>query len=266
MSGSSRVQEPLSHDDLPPAGTWFARRPGRYRRGPVSRRVRRRLTALGLVIVLVGAGLWIVKNEVLPRYRPSLRAGESYGIDVSNHQGDIDWGRVATGGKVSFAYIKATEGNDFLDKRFGVNWAGAGTAGVSRGAYHFFTLCSPGAEQAANFLRVLPADPAALPPAVDLEFSGCAARPDQATFQKELTAFVTTVEHAVHRPVVVYTVPSFEKAYPIEPALQRDRWQRRLFRRPQVGRWTLWQASDRARVAGIQGPVDLDVSHAAAKP
>ena len=266
MAGSSRVQEPVSHEDLPPATAWYTRRPGRYRRGRVVAWVRRRRwsTAVLVVIAVAGAGLWIGHYELQAHYRPALKAGENYGIDVSNHQGDIDWDQVASDGKVSFAYIKATEGNDFLDKRFKANWAGAGTVGVDRGAYHFFTLCSPGAEQARNFLSVLPTDPAALPPAVDLEFSSCTARPDQATFQRELTAFVTTVEQAVHRPVVVYTVSSFEQVYPIEPTLTRDRWQRKLFRRPKVDDWTLWQASDRARMDGIDGPVDLDVRHSAA--
>jgi lysozyme len=221
------------------------------------------LIALLLVPVLVGAGLWITMEQVLPRYRPSLQAGEKYGIDVSNHQGDINWQRVASGGDVSFAYIKATEGNDFLDRSFSTNWSKAATAGVSRGAYHFFTLCSPGAEQAKNFLSVLPPDPTALPPAVDLEFSNCPQRPDNATVQRELHAFIDTVEHAVRRPVVVYTVPAFEKVYPIDPSLQRERWQRKLFRRPAADSWTVWQVSDRARVAGIHGPVDLDVQRTA---
>jgi lysozyme len=50
------------------------------------------------------------------------------GVDVSNHQGEIDWPALA-GSKVAFAYIKATEGGDFRDKRFQLNWEGAKGAG-----------------------------------------------------------------------------------------------------------------------------------------
>src|SRR5690349_93936 len=127
-----------------------------------------------MVAALVAAIGWF---EAIPRYRPHLHPGESYGIDVSNHQGTVDWEDVASDG-VSSAYLKATEGDDFVDKRFAENWSGAASAGIARGAYHFFTLCSSGAAQAANFLRVLPTDGQALPPAVDLEYSGCAQRPD----------------------------------------------------------------------------------------
>jgi lysozyme len=225
-------------------------------------RWRHRIFVAGVGLLLVAIVLTIGWYEVMPRYRPPLQAGERYGIDVSNHQGAIDWRRVA-GDNVSFAYIKATEGNDFVDKQFADNWAQSDQAGIPRGAYHFFTLCSSGATQAANFLKVVPTDPKALPPAVDLEFAGCTRRPDNATVQRELTTFISTVEDRIGKPVVVYVLPAFEKLYPVEQTLSRDKWQRKLFRRPSGSGWTLWQASDRARLDGIDAPVDLDVRRAA---
>ncbi|HEX2267270.1 MAG TPA: GH25 family lysozyme [Actinomycetota bacterium] len=120
------------------------------------------------VLLVVAAGVWFVW---LPQHRPALRPGERYGIDVSHHQGTIDWRRVAAD-NISFAYIKASEGTDHRDRRFDVNWSRAGEAGIERGAYHFFTLCSPGDGQARNFLDALPPDGDALPPAVDLEIAG----------------------------------------------------------------------------------------------
>jgi lysozyme len=208
-----------------------------------------------VVTVVMGAVGWL---ELLPRYRPHLLPGESYGIDVSNHQGRIDWDDVATD-EVSAVYMKATEGDDFVDKRFAENWSGAGSAGIARGAYHFFTLCSSGAAQAANFLRVLPSDPKALAPAIDLEYSACSKRPDNNTFQQELRTFIETVESKVGKEVVVYAMPSFTKAYPIDDTWIRDRWIRRLFRRPADAGWAVWQVSDRGRVKGISEPVDINV-------
>jgi hypothetical protein len=117
------------------------------------RRVWSALGACGVVIILAVAAGWFFW---LPAFRPALRAGEAYGIDVSAYQGRIDWRRVA-GQQVSFAYIKASEGGDFVDRRFAANWSGAGRAGVPHGAYHFFSLCTPGLAQARNFLRVVPA-------------------------------------------------------------------------------------------------------------
>jgi lysozyme len=58
------------------------------------------------------------------------------GIDVSNHQGAINWSSVKAGG-IQFAFCKATEGVDFVDARFAANMANASAAGVLIGPYHF---------------------------------------------------------------------------------------------------------------------------------
>jgi lysozyme len=208
-----------------------------------------------LVLALAAAVGWFV---AVPRYRPPLQAGEHYGIDVSNHQGTIDWSAVA-GDDITAVYIKATEGQTFVDTRFAENWAGAASAGLRRGAYHFFSLCSPGAAQAATFLRVVPRDAQALPPALDLEWGACDNRPDTATFQQEVTAFIETVEREVGKPVVLYAMPSFTATYPLPEQFVRDRWVRRLFLRPERPDWSIWQVSDHALVDGIGEPVDLDV-------
>ncbi len=212
---------------------------------------------LTILIVLAIAATAVYYEVFQPYYRPSLRAGETYGIDVSNHQGAIDWPQVARH-RIGFAYLKATEGNDFVDKQFAANWAGTAKAGIPHGAYHFFTLCSSGAQQAANFLKVVPADPKALPPVVDVEFGTCTKRPSAAEVRKQLGDFMTTVEQHLHTQMIVYTVPSFTSVYPIEQAESRALWKRSIFDRP-GGDWAIWQASDQARVRGVTGRVDLDV-------
>src|SRR5262245_34821654 len=93
------------------------------------------------------------------------------GVDVSWHQGPIDWNAVSRA-EVRFAYVKATEGADYVDPRFAFNWREAHRAGLYVGAYHFFTLCRSGAQQASNFIQAVPVENGALPPAVDLEHMG----------------------------------------------------------------------------------------------
>jgi lysozyme len=195
----------------------------------------------------------------LPHYRPALREGERYGIDVSNHQGAIDWELVAADG-ISFAYIKATEGGDFTDRRFEQNWQGAGDAGLVRGAYHFFTLCTPGAAQAVHFLRTVPGGSDALPPAVDLELAGnCARPPGSATVRRELDTFLRLVESETEQTALLYVGDDFEGRYPIRESLGRPLWHRRFLRRPDVPGWVVWQVMGFAHVGGIEGRVDLDV-------
>ncbi len=57
------------------------------------------------------------------------------GIDLSSFQPSFDW--AAEKGRISFAFIKATEGMTIRDPEFAANWQAAKALGIVRGAYHF---------------------------------------------------------------------------------------------------------------------------------
>jgi lysozyme len=223
----------------------------------VVRAVRRRLMIATVLAVLVGCSAlaWFV---VVPHRRPTLRNDEAYAIDVSNHQGQISWSRVAADG-VRFAYVKATEGKTFVDPYFANNWAAASAAGVRVGAYHFFSLCSSGQEQADAFLRTAPPSTTALPPALDLEIlSGCTDRPPPAAVQAELDTFVNSVERAWGKKLLIYARSSWTRRYALPGGEGRPRWRTSFFVRPSEA-WTVWQVHYFAEVSGVSGRVDLDI-------
>ncbi len=214
-----------------------------------------------MALVALAVGGYGAYRWWFPHFRPELRAGERYAIDVSHHQGEIDWDAVAADG-IGAAYLKATEGGDHVDRRFAAGWTAARSAGLDVGAYHFFTLCRPGAEQAANFVRTVP-DGATLPPALDLEMGGnCSARPPAADVRREVRAFVDAVEAATGETVLLYVLPEWEERYPsldLGDGVDRPRWHRRLGPLRPGGDWRVWQYTGMAEVAGIDGPVDLNV-------
>lgn len=208
-----------------------------------------------VVVAVVGAAgtAWLLQR------RPPLQDGERYGIDVSHHQGVVDWEAVAADG-IDFAYIKVSEGRDWTDRQGERNWHAAAAAGLDRGAYHFFTLCSPGAEQARHFLDSVPDRTEALPPVVDLEFGGnCSARPPVDHLRREVGAFVDIVEEETGQEVVLYVLDDLEAEYGILEAYDRPRWHRSILRRPGTDDWWIWQVTSRARVDGVDGGVDLNV-------
>ncbi len=219
---------------------------------------RRRLAAAAFALaglVSCWASAWFV---IVPHHRPALRDDESYGIDVSNHQGIIDWSEVAAD-DVRFAYVKATEGKTFVDPYFAGNWAAARAAGVRTGAYHFFSLCSSGQDQADAFLRTAPPGTAALPPALDLEIlGGCADRPSPAAVQTQLATFVDRVERAWGERLLIYARSSWTRAYPVPGGGDRPQWRTSFFVRPDRA-WAVWQVHYFAEVGGVSGRVDLDV-------
>jgi lysozyme len=220
-----------------------------------SRRIAAASVGLAASAAMVAALAWLWFLHWQPdRARYPLR-----GIDVSHHQGAIDWRAVAAD-DVAFAYLKASEGGDHRDRRFERNRREARAAGLAVGAYHFFTWCKPGAEQARNFIAAAPPEADALPPALDLEFGGnCGRSPDGAELRRELDAYLALVEAAYGRPVLLYVTPEFFAAHRQDlPA--RALWRRSIGRALDASaRWTLWQYHNRGRVRGIDGPADLNV-------
>jgi lysozyme len=186
-----------------------------------------------------------------------------WGVDVSHHQGAIDWKSVAREPNLVFAYIKASEGGDRRDERFAENWRAARGAGFKVGAYHFFTFCRAPLEQAANFLDVVPRDADALPPAVDVEFVGnCSARPSPEALRRDLGLFIDAVAKALRRRPLVYLTPEAHAAFFSGGDIGHPFWIRGLSGEPPPG-WTFWQFSNRARVRGIRTAADLNTFHSA---
>jgi lysozyme len=217
----------------------------------------KRALPLPIAALFVVAALAIAAPIALGAWNP---VAERYtqGIDVSSHQGRIDWDALSRA-EVRFAYIKATEGASSVDARFAANWSGAARAGVRRGAYHRFTLCRSAETQAANFIRTVPRTRDALPPAVDVEdMSGCgaSASPDATTLIGRLLDLIEA--HCGARPIL-YVTQQFHDAHARDFTHERF-WIRSLYASPPFrrGDWAIWQHHNAARRPGIEGPVDLD--------
>lgn len=222
--------------------------------------------SLILLAVLIPAGAllaWLLSEGHIWLNMPSFRRYPVQGLDISAHQGQIDWPRVAQG-PWSFVYIKATEGGDFKDPTFAANWEASGKTGLPRGAYHFYTFCRTGRDQAKNFIESVPRESGSLPPVADLEFGGnCSKRPSTEELLPEVQIFLDALEkHYGLRPVL-YVTETFAKTHLARGQLAAyPLWVRDIVREPRefVGRpWLLWQFSNRGRIPGIQGRVDQNV-------
>lgn len=215
------------------------------------------LHASGVALVLVVLIGW---SFVLPEYRPRLRAGEVYGIDVSSHQQPLDWRRVSDDG-IRFAYVKASEGSSWKDPAFDQHWDGARQAGLRTGAYHYFSLCSPGKSQAENFIKTMPKDGRMLPPVLDLEHSPfCDRQPGRELVRTEVDTFVRLVSEATGKDVLFYVGDDFDRDYGIKEHYRGTQyWQLRYLQRPGDPRDRIWQVGNFFNVEGARGRVDLNV-------
>ena len=188
-----------------------------------------------------------------------------HGIDVSKWQGDIDW-RTAKRGGVAFAFIKATEGGDHVDKSFQQYWQGAGRAGVPRGAYHFYYFCRTAAEQARWFIRHVPKDPKALPPVLDMEWnhkSSCKYRPSPAKVRAEMRTYLSIMRSHYGKKPLVYTTVDFYKDNNLGSMREVEFWLRSVAAHPKDvypgQRWSFWQYTGTGKIPGIRGETDINV-------
>jgi len=224
--------------------------------------MRRLLFAITAAAALLGAAVGLYQVGWLRPNRPVAARFPVHGIDVSHHQGAIDWDAVKAD-RVAFAYVKATEGADWRDPRFDENWRGADRAGIPRGAYHFFTFCAPGAPQAENFLAALRASHGELPPVADVEFTGnCTRWESIARIRQELAVFLDRIEAAAGRRPILYLTQTSHARIVAGHFPEHELWVRHVFLVPsqrRYGRWLFWQFAHDGRIGGISRPVDLNV-------
>lgn len=227
------------------------------------------LAALAVVLAFVAGALTAgYQTYLLGWWRmnyPSLERFPVQGIDVSHHQGKIDWPKVAADPRISFVYLKATEGGDHKDRLFQQNWIALKDTRLARGAYHFFTFCRPGADQAKNLLESMPIEAGILPLAVDLEFGGnCERRPSVEDMAKEVHDFVRILRSSDDRSPIFYVTAEFFERYmagheSLYPA--HALWRRNIYSEPRqetCTNWSFWQFAAQGLVDGISGPVDLN--------
>lgn len=206
----------------------------------------------------------IIAHEDLQR---SIEARfEVKGIDISHHNNEIDWEtvRIQKGkSKTHFCFMKATEGGDFIDKRFVHNWSEAKRHEIAKGAYHFYRPDVSPEIQAKNFIKNVWLEEGDFAPVLDFEIQGRNRR-----HQRHLTANVTKwlklVEEAYGIKPIIYTnlhiYNQYIKGTPLEEypiwASQYNTEKLYGFENANV---YFWQHSQTGKTVGIKGDVDQNV-------
>ena len=186
------------------------------------------------------------------------------GIDVSVHNGNIDWNKVKADG-IEFAILRAGFGRleKQKDEKFEQNYAEAKAAGIPVGTYWYSYAMSPEeAELEANvFLKVIKGKQFEMPVYFDLE------EKKQFDLGKEkvsaiMRAFLERVESAGYftglygsaSPLFTHTADDIKSHYTIWLAHWVDRTN-------YSGAYAVWQYSEKGKVDGISGNVDLDICY-----
>ncbi len=186
-----------------------------------------------------------------------------HGIDVSHHQGQIDWDKAArstiSGEPVSFVFIKATEGTGHLDENFNNNFYQAREHGLLRGAYHYFKPSLSAKAQAEYFLRQVHLEEGDLPPVLDIEEAG---KLTETQLRKAALTWLQTVEKRYATTPIIYTGYKFRQKYLDTPDFQKYPYWIAHYYIPTLrykGKWHFWQHTDKGRIDGIKENVDLNI-------
>lgn len=181
------------------------------------------------------------------------------GIDVSNHNGNINWQQVKKTG-IECVYIKSTEGTTYEDPYLKVNYNAAKAAGLLTGFYHFLVGSSQPETQADNFYNNIKDKESDLLPCLDLEHSN--NEPDD--FMDYALRFIDRFKVISHMNICIYACPSFIEEKLDKRLIQYHLWcahygvDKPGFTKVWGSAYAGHQYSEEGSIAGITGSVDLN--------
>ncbi|CAI6086716.1 GH25 family lysozyme [Cohnella sp. JJ-181] len=199
------------------------------------------------------------------------------GIDVSHHNGKVDWDKVAADG-ISFVFLKASQGKSFRDDTFPGHVKAARDAGLLVGAYHFVDAKTEAEakREAANFAGAIAAAGGGqlldLPPVMDYENNP--GNLSRTQINAVAMTFLGELERLTGRRPLVYTGNTFGfnfgpllSGYPLWiarysasiPPDNNQAWREWAFWQYSDGRAGGMRPSGSRKVAGLAGAVDLNV-------
>lgn len=188
------------------------------------------------------------------------------GIDISLWQGNnVNFNKVKSAG-YDFVILRAGFGKyaSQKDPTFENNYARAKAAGLGVGAYwySYATTSADASKEAAVFLSVIKGKTFEFPLAFDIE-DPSQANLSGAVLGNICKSFCDTVERAGYY-VCLYSYPGFVTRIPAEVVSKYDVWIANFTTAAKPyynGSYGMWQHSDKGRVNGISGNVDLDIAY-----
>ncbi len=194
-------------------------------------------------------------------------AAGKFGIDVSEHQGAIDWGQAKADG-VSFAILRSVKRNLSADLYFEANYRGCRENGIPAGIYKYSYAQTEeeAGKEAEAVLRLLSGRSLELPVFIDVEDAGQRTLPRE-TLTAIVRIFLETVEAGGYQSGIYCNLDWYQHVLDVSAFVGRDFWIARYGKndgqpaeayRPDVGE-VCWQYTSKGRVAGISGSVDLNL-------
>lgn len=181
------------------------------------------------------------------------------GIDVSKWQGRIDWPRV----KVDFAIIRAGISTS-KDVRFEDNYAGATSAGIPVGVYWYLRAMTVEAahKEAAACIKAISGKKMSYPVYADIE-EAAQLKLGRDKLSAIAAAFLADIEAAGYFVGLYSSKSHLETCFTAELRERYAVWVAHygVGKTTYSGRYGMWQYTDKGKIDGITGAVDLDIAY-----
>ena len=195
--------------------------------------------------------------------------GSTFGIDVSRHNGTIDWKAVKASGVdyviIRCGYRGSLTGALIEDQSFRTNIKGATAAGLKVGVYVFSQAINEveAVKEASLAVSLVKGYNLTYPIFIDTESSGGRAdKIDRATRTAVVNAFCQTVASAGYKPGIYASKTWFEDKLNMGAIGNYKIWLAQYSTAPTYkGRYDMWQYSSKGTISGISTKVDLNYSY-----
>ena len=193
------------------------------------------------------------------------------GVDVSAHQKEVDWRRVAATG-MDFAMVRAgyrgyTSGGIVKDAWFDANMRGALANGLQVGVYFFSQAITTAEamEEALFVLQALNGQSLDYPLVYDWETISASGARTKGLSNTVLTdcaiTFCTAVAQSGYIPMIYYNRPVGYQHYQLDRLTAYDVWFAQYADKPSMYyNYRIWQYSDSGSVPGVKGKVDMNIA------
>jgi lysozyme len=184
------------------------------------------------------------------------------GFDVSEYQGNIDWEQtyhIDEAFELSFVFIRATAGSNKKDARFNSNWRDAKARQLICGAYHYYRPNENSVDQARNFIQQVRLQKGDLPPVLDIE--KLPKSQSVARLKKGLRRWLELIEAHYNVKPIIYSGERYYADFLRKEFSDYPLWiaNYNFWRNTLASDWEFWQFTEKAKIAGIAGNVDLNI-------
>ena len=206
---------------------------------------------------------WDTISHALPEHVKSMigTSGSDpiHGVDLSHYNGKVNFDKLAAAG-IQFVYLKATQGQHYVDPSFAIHSKALRGSDMLRGAYHFFEPEVDAIAQADHFLNTIKHNDYNLPPMLDVEITQEAP---SNLIQSGVKKWLEKVKKRLGCTPVIYTYGDFWQHQLGSAFSEYPFWLADYAKKPNVPKtaknWHIWQYSDKGRLPGVENKVDLNV-------